>query len=48
MAVDIHRASWQYDATADGQRLLVGTPNVSMLDSPIPVVLNWWAGLKSK
>jgi len=36
----------QYDVTADGQRFLIATPPESTGDTPITVVLNWWAGLK--
>ncbi len=35
-----------YDVSADGQRFLIYSPPASAENTPITVVLNWWAGLK--
>jgi Tol biopolymer transport system component len=35
-----------YDLSADGQRFLARVSAARVVDSPITVVLNWWAGLK--
>ena len=35
-----------FDATADGQRFLIGVPMQEATFLPITVVLNWTAGLK--
>ncbi len=37
-----------YDVSSDGQRFLVGAGRSASSDAPITVVLNWWAGLKTK
>lgn len=42
------RQAWQYDVTRDGQRFLMALPYYSQEESPITVVLNWWAGLQKQ
>jgi hypothetical protein len=32
--------------SADGQRFLLATATALTADSPITVVLNWWAGIR--
>jgi eukaryotic-like serine/threonine-protein kinase len=41
-------AVFGYDITADGQRLLMARGRVDVPDTPITVVLNWWADLLRK
>jgi hypothetical protein len=35
-----------YDVSPDGQRFPIATPASNVVDAPITVVPNWWAGLK--
>ena len=35
-----------YDVSADGRRFLIDSPPANADNTPITVVLNWWAGLK--
>jgi eukaryotic-like serine/threonine-protein kinase len=35
-----------WDVSADGQRFLLATATALTADSPITVVLNWWAGIR--
>jgi serine/threonine protein kinase len=37
---------FQYDVTRDGKRFLVVTDNLAAANSPLTVVVNWYAGLK--